>query len=51
MLIDLPENFRFKFKGETGVDASGLTKLVYDKLFPIYKKLYFVERCSKFPKS
>jgi hypothetical protein len=43
MLIDLPENFRFKFKGETGVDASGLTKLVYDKLFPIYKKLYFVD--------
>jgi hypothetical protein len=47
MVIDLNGRFQFHFQGETGVDASGLTKIVYDKLFPIYKKLYFVDAAAK----
>ena len=43
MLIDLNGLFRFHFQGESGVDAKGLTKIVYDFLLPVYTKLYFKE--------
>jgi hypothetical protein len=41
MLIDLDEPFRFHFEGESGRDATGLTKIVYNFLLPVYTKLYF----------
>jgi hypothetical protein len=47
MVIDLNEGFKFHFQGESGNDATGLTKMVYDKLLPIYTKLYFIDASAK----
>jgi WD40 repeat protein len=43
MLIDLNGRFKFEYKGETGRDATGLTKIVYDFLLPVYTRLYFTK--------
>jgi uncharacterized protein YjbI with pentapeptide repeats len=41
MVTNLDGNFRFHFEGESGRDASGLTKIVFDFILPVYRKLYF----------
>jgi len=49
MLIDLDGRFRFEFQGQTGRDLTGLTRIVFDKLLPIYTNLFFEkERGSDF---
>ena len=37
--FDVP--FRFIFQGQSGIDATGLTRIVFDRVLPIYIHLYF----------
>jgi hypothetical protein len=41
MGFDLNDPFRFEFKGQNVVDLTGLTRIVFDKLLPIYTKFFF----------
>jgi uncharacterized protein YjbI with pentapeptide repeats len=43
MLVKLDGKFRFHFEGERGIDATGLSKIVYDFILPVYTQLYFVK--------
>jgi hypothetical protein len=38
---ELSDNFRFKFEGQNVVDLAGLTRQVFDKILPVYIKLFF----------
>lgn len=35
--------FMFKFEGQSGFDAGGLTRIVFDMIFPIYVNLFFIK--------
>jgi uncharacterized protein YjbI with pentapeptide repeats len=41
MVIDLDSSFRFQFQGQNAHDLTGLTRIVFDKLLPVYTKLFF----------
>jgi WD40 repeat protein len=41
MLFNLDNKFRFEFQGQNAFDSTGLTRIVFDKLLPIYTKLFF----------
>jgi hypothetical protein len=41
MRINLPENFKFKFEGQSGSDYGGLTRDIFEKLLPIYTRRFF----------
>jgi WD40 repeat protein len=41
MKTELPLNFIFKFEGQTGFDAGGLSKMVFDMIFKVYIHLFF----------
>jgi uncharacterized protein YjbI with pentapeptide repeats len=41
MVIDLDGDFIFDFQGQNGRDMRGLTRIVFDKLLPIYTNLFF----------
>jgi len=43
MLIDLNGRFKFEYEGEIASDATGLTKIVYNFLLPVYTRLYFTK--------
>jgi hypothetical protein len=36
-------NFIFKFEGELGIDYKGLSRIVFDKIYPVYIKKFFIE--------
>jgi uncharacterized protein YjbI with pentapeptide repeats len=37
----LAENFWFKFEGERAIDLTGLTRIIFDKILPVYSHLFF----------
>jgi uncharacterized protein YjbI with pentapeptide repeats len=41
MVIDLDGSFRFQFQGQNSHDLTGLTRIVFDKLLPVYTNLFF----------
>jgi WD40 repeat protein len=41
MIEDLNGQFRFEFQGQNAIDVTGLTRIVFDKLLPIYTNLFF----------
>jgi WD40 repeat protein len=41
MKTELPTEFIFKFEGQTGTDAGGLTKMVFDAILKVYIELFF----------
>jgi uncharacterized protein YjbI with pentapeptide repeats len=41
MAQELTENFRFKFEGQSATDLTGLTRIVFDKILPVYIDLFF----------
>jgi hypothetical protein len=41
MAIDLNGQFRFEFEGQNAIDLTGLTRIVFDILLPIYTNLFF----------
>jgi hypothetical protein len=41
MKINLPEEFRFKFEGQAGLDYGGLTRDIFEKLLPVYTRRFF----------
>ena len=47
MHIDLNGYFRFEFEGQNAVDLTGLTRIVLDKLLPVYTHKFFVKPVDK----
>ncbi len=41
MVEDLNGQFRFEFQGQNAIDVTGLTRIVFDKILPIYTNLFF----------
>jgi len=41
---ELTENFRFRFEGQNAVDLAGLTRILFDKILPIYIVLFFIKQ-------
>jgi hypothetical protein len=41
MLLDLDRSFKFEFKDQNGVDAKGITRIIFDNMLPVYINLYF----------
>ena len=41
MAINLDSPFKFEFEGQNAVDLTGLTRIVFDRLLPIYTNLFF----------
>jgi hypothetical protein len=41
MKTKLPTKFIFKFEGQTGFDAGGLSKMVFDMILKVYIELFF----------
>jgi len=36
-------NFTFKFEDELGIDYRGLSRIIFDKIYPVYIKKFFIE--------
>jgi hypothetical protein len=47
MHIDLNGYFRFEFEGQNAVDLTGLTRIVLDKLLPVYTHKFFEKPVDK----
>jgi hypothetical protein len=43
MATNLDGAFRFEFQGQSAIDLTGLTRIVFDRLLPIYTNLFFEE--------
>jgi len=41
MATNLDGAFRFEFKGQNAIDLTGLTRIVFDRLLPVYTNLFF----------
>jgi WD40 repeat protein len=41
MKTELPTEFIFKFEGQTGIDAGGLSKMVFNSILKVYIDLFF----------
>lgn len=41
---ELSDNFKFKFEGEILIDLAGLSRMVFDKILPVYVHLFFIKK-------